>query len=44
MVHYEGVSLYTVRHFNSDAIRSLQDGREVLLEQRSKETVQLVVQ
>jgi len=44
VVHYEGVSLYTVRHFNSDAIRSLQNGREVLLEQRSKETVQLVVQ
>jgi aspartate kinase len=42
--HYEGVSLYTVRHFNSEAIQSLQNGREVLLEQRSKETVQLVVQ
>ena len=42
--HYEGVSLYTVRHFNLEAIKSLQNGREVLLEQRSKETVQLVVQ
>ncbi len=43
VVHHENVSLYTIRHFNSDAIRSLQNGREILLEQRSKETVQLVV-
>ncbi len=44
VVHYEGVSLYTIRHFNNEAIKSLQNGREVLLEQRSKETLQLVVQ
>ena len=43
VVHYEGVSLYTIRHFNSEAIESLQNGKEVLLEQRGKETVQLVV-
>ena len=43
VVHYEGVSLYTIRHFNTAAIESLQNGREVLLEQRGKETVQLVV-
>lgn len=43
VVHHEGVSLYTIRHFNSEAIKSLQNGREVLLEQRGKETVQLVV-
>ncbi|MEX0288789.1 MAG: aspartate kinase [Flavobacteriaceae bacterium] len=43
VVHHEGVSLYTIRHFNSAAINSLQNGREVLLEQRGKETVQLVV-
>ncbi|RKR14535.1 aspartate kinase [Maribacter vaceletii] len=43
VVHQEGVSLYTIRHFNSDAIASLQNGNEVLLEQRAKETVQLVV-
>ena len=43
VVHHEGVSLYTIRHFNSGAINSLQNGREVLLEQRGKETVQLVV-
>ena len=43
VVHHEGVSLYTIRHFNSEAIESLQNGRKVLLEQRSAETVQLVV-
>ncbi|HMB63476.1 MAG TPA: aspartate kinase [Eudoraea sp.] len=43
VVHQEGVSLYTIRHFNSKAIKSLQNGKEILLEQRGKETVQLVV-
>ncbi|GGW48115.1 aspartate kinase [Arenibacter certesii] len=39
---HEGVSLYTVRHFNGEVLDSLQNGREVLLEQRGKETIQLV--
>ncbi len=43
VIHHVGVSLYTIRHFNTEAIKSLQNGREVLLEQRGKETVQLVV-
>lgn len=43
VVYQEDVSLYTIRHFNAEAINSLQDGREVLLEQRGRETVQLVV-
>ncbi len=43
VVCHEGVSLYTVRHFNSDALKTLQNGKEVLLEQRANETVQLVV-
>ena len=43
VVCHEGVSLYTIRHFNADAIASLQNGKEILLEQRSNETVQLVV-
>ncbi|MBM1105563.1 aspartate kinase [Aurantibacter crassamenti] len=43
VVHYEGVSLYTIRHFTDKAIDSLQNGRQVLLEQRGTETVQLVV-
>ena len=43
VVHHEGVSLYTIRHFTDQAIDSLQNGRQVLLEQRGTETVQLVV-
>lgn len=43
VVCHEGVSLYTIRHFNAEAINSLQNGREILLEQRGRETVQLVV-
>ena len=43
VVCHEGVSLYTIRHFNADAIDSLQKGKEILLEQRANETVQLVV-
>lgn len=40
---HEGVSLYTVRHFDSNAIASLVNGHEVLLEQRGVETIQLVL-
>ncbi len=40
---HEGVSLYTIRHFNEEAIASLQNGYEVLIEQRGKNTLQLVV-
>ncbi|WP_372975650.1 aspartate kinase [Muriicola sp.] len=43
VVCHEGVSLYTIRHFDAQSIDSLQNGEEVLLEQRGKETVQLVV-
>ena len=43
VVYHEDVSLYTIRHFNNDAIESLENGKEVLLEQRGKETLQLVV-
>jgi len=43
VVYHEGVSLYTIRHFDTQSIDSLQNGKEVLLEQRGKETVQLVV-
>ncbi len=43
LVCHEGVSLYTIRHFDEAAVASLQNGREVLLEQRSNQTIQLVV-
>ncbi|WP_299319442.1 aspartate kinase [uncultured Maribacter sp.] len=43
VAHHENVSLYTIRHFNTQALESLQNGHELLLEQRGTETVQLVV-
>jgi aspartate kinase len=43
VVYHEDVSLYTIRHFDIESITSLQKGKEILLEQRGKETVQLVV-
>ena len=43
VAYHEGVSLYTIRHFNAKAIESLLNGHEVLLEQRGKKTVQFVI-
>ncbi|MEM8999490.1 MAG: aspartate kinase [Bacteroidota bacterium] len=43
VVCHEGVSLYTIRHFDDEAVASLLNGHSVLVEQRGKETVQLVV-
>lgn len=43
VVYHENVSLYTIRHFDSKSLESLQNGNELLLEQRGTETVQLVV-
>lgn len=40
---HEEVSLYTIRHFNESAVESILNGYDVLVEQRGKETVQLVV-
>lgn len=43
IVLHEDVSLFTVRHFNNEAIKSIQKNKEILLEQRSGETLQIVV-
>lgn len=40
---HDRVSLYTIRHFNDAAVESILNGYEVLVEQRGKETAQLVV-
>lgn len=37
-----GVSLYTVRHFDEEALKSLENGKEILLKQVMQNTVQLV--
>lgn len=43
VVCHKNVSLYTIRHFTDAAVDSVLNGYEVLVEQRGKETVQLVV-
>ncbi len=37
------VSLFTVRHFDDDSIKDIQDKGDVLLQQTSRETVQLAI-
>lgn len=43
VVCHDNVSLYTIRHFNEQAVESILNGYDVLVEQRGKVTVQLVV-
>ncbi|WP_041250424.1 aspartate kinase [Christiangramia forsetii] len=44
-VNYKtGVSLYTIRHFNEEAINSLEKDKNVLLKQLTQNTVQLVAE
>lgn len=43
VTHYENVSLYTIRHFTEFAIAGLKKEKEILLEQRAEQTIQLVV-
>ena len=40
---HKDVSLYTIRHFNEDSVEKVLNGYSVLVEQRGKETIQLVV-
>lgn len=40
----EDVTLYTIRHFEEKDIKSLTDGKRVLLKQVTQETVQLIIQ
>ena len=39
---HENVSLYTVRHYNTNAINELEEGKTVYLKQLTPETVQMV--
>ncbi|OUR93949.1 aspartate kinase [Flavobacteriales bacterium 34_180_T64] len=39
---HENVSLYTIRHYNEQAILSLEEGKDVLLKQLTHETIQIV--
>ncbi|MCK8480224.1 aspartate kinase [Psychroserpens algicola] len=39
---YDNVSLYTVRHYNEQAISSIEKDKELLLKQLTQETIQIV--
>ncbi|WP_298893961.1 aspartate kinase [uncultured Psychroserpens sp.] len=39
---HNNVSLYTVRHYNEQAISSIEEGKELLLKQLTQETIQIV--
>ncbi|MEM1002793.1 MAG: aspartate kinase, partial [Bacteroidota bacterium] len=42
VTHHNNVSLYTIRHYNNDAISEIEKGKTVLLKQLTPETVQIV--
>lgn len=39
---YENVSLYTVRHYNNDAVKKIETDKDIVLKQLTQETIQLV--
>jgi len=39
----EGVELVTIRHYNQDTITQMTKGREILIEQRSRQTARFVI-
>lgn len=43
VMHYDNVSLYTVRHYNKKSIRFLEENKTILLKQLYQETMQIVV-
>jgi aspartate kinase len=43
VVYNENVEMLTIRHFTADAVKRITEGREILLEQRTRSTVRYVV-
>lgn len=43
VVYNENVEMLTIRHFTADAVKRITEGREILLEQRTRSTVRFVV-
>ena len=41
--HHKNVTLFTIRHFNDNAIDSIKKGKKILLEQRAENTIQFIV-
>ena len=44
VLYNDDLTLYTIRHYNDDSMAKLLKGKKLLLEQKSRHTVQLVVQ
>ncbi len=44
VICHENVSLYTIRHYNQQAINQIETGKTVLLKQLTPETIQIVTQ
>jgi aspartate kinase len=42
VTYVPGVSLYTIRHFDEKAVKSIEKGKDVLLRQATQSTVQMV--
>ena len=38
----EGLKLYTIRHYTSDSLEELLKGKTIILEQKSRNTVQII--
>jgi aspartate kinase len=43
VVYNENVELHTIRHYTSDAVKRMTEGREILIEQKTRSTVRYVV-
>ena len=43
VLYNDGLSLYTIRHYDEDSIQKVLNGKALILEQKSRHTVQLVV-
>jgi len=39
---HENVSLYTIRHYNTEAVAQLEQGKTVLMKQLAQETMQMI--
>ena len=39
----KNVTLFTIRHFTKEAINKIESGKEIVLKQRSENTIQLIV-
>jgi aspartate kinase len=44
VLYNSGLVLYTIRHYNAEAIRKIAQGRKVLVEQRSRHTAQFLME